>query len=40
MVVALHKNTRTTPAIRTEIAQSTASVASLAQRFGMTEATV
>lgn len=40
MMIALHKNARTTPAIRAEIASSTASAASLAQRFGVTEATV
>jgi transposase InsO family protein len=40
MMIALHKNARTTPAIRAEIASSTASAASLAQRFRVTEATV
>ena len=40
MMIALHKNARTTPAIRAEIASSTASAASLAQRFGVTQATV
>jgi hypothetical protein len=39
-MIALHKNARTTPAIRDEIASSTASAASLAQRFGVSEATV
>jgi transposase InsO family protein len=39
-MMALHKNARTTPAVRAEIASSTASAASLAQRFGITEATV
>ena len=38
--MALHKNARTTPAVRAEIASSTASAASLAQRFGITEATI
>lgn len=40
MMIALHKNARTTPAIRAEIATSSASAAILAQRFGVTEATV
>jgi transposase-like protein len=40
MMIALHKNARTTPAIRGEIASSPASAASLAQRFGVTQATV
>jgi transposase InsO family protein len=40
MMIALHKNARTTPAIRAEIASSADSAASLAQRFGITEATV
>ena len=40
MMIASHKNARTTPAIRAEIASSTASATSLAQRFGVTEATV
>ena len=40
MMIALHKNARTTPAIRAEIAASTDSAASLAQRFGISEATV
>ena len=40
MMIALHKNARTTPAIRAEIAASSASAASLAQRFGITLATV
>ena len=40
MMIALHKNARTTPAIRAEITSSTASATSLAQRFGVTEATV
>lgn len=40
MMIALHKNARTTPAIRAEIADSTDSAATLAQRYGITEATV
>ena len=40
MMIALHKNARTTPAIRAEIAASGDSAAALAQRFGITEATV
>jgi hypothetical protein len=40
MIFALHKNARTTPVIRAEIAVSTDSPASLAQRFGMGESTV
>ena len=40
MMVALHKNARTTPAVRAEIAASSASAAHLAQHFGVTEATV
>ncbi|MDO9135214.1 helix-turn-helix domain-containing protein, partial [Hydrogenophaga sp.] len=40
MMIALHKNARTTPAIRAEIATSGDSAAALAQRFGITEATV
>lgn len=40
MMIALHKNARTTPAIRAEIASSTASATHLARRFGITEATV
>jgi transposase len=39
-MIALHKNARTTPAIRGENASSTASAASLAQRFGVSEVTV
>ena len=34
MMIALHKNARTTPAIRSEIAASTDSVVALAQRYG------
>lgn len=40
MMIALHKNARTTPAIRAEIAASSDRAAVLAQRFGITEATV
>ena len=40
MMIALHKNARTTPAIRAEIAASADSAVALAQRFGITEATV
>ena len=39
MMISLHKNARTTPAMRTEIAASRESARSLAQRFGVTEAT-
>ena len=40
MLIALHKNARTTPAVRAEIAASHESAAVLAQRFGITEQTV
>jgi len=40
MMIALHKNARTTPATRAQIAASSASAASLAVRFGITQATV
>ena len=40
MMIALHKNARTTPAIRAEIAASSDRAAVLALRFGITEATV
>jgi transposase len=40
MMIALHKNARTTSAIRAEIAVSTDSAATLAQRFGIGESTV
>jgi transposase InsO family protein len=40
MMIALHKNARTTPAIRAQIAASPESAASLAVRFGISEATV
>lgn len=39
MMIALHKNARTTPAIRSEIAASTDSVVALAQRYGISEET-
>jgi len=39
-MIALHKNARTTPAIRAEIAVSTDSAATLAQRFDIGESTV
>ena len=40
MIIALHKNARTTPAIRAEIAASTESAKALACRFGVSEATI
>ena len=40
MMIALHKQARTTPAVRAEIAASTEPVSSLAARFGITPATV
>ncbi len=40
MLIALHKNARTTPTARTEIAASTEPASVLAQRFGITERTV
>jgi len=40
MMIALHKNARTTAAIRAEIAASTQSASVLAKRFGVSEATV
>jgi len=40
MIIKLHKNARTTPAIRAEIAASNDSAAALAQRYGVTVATV
>ena len=40
MLIALHKNARTTPAVRAEIAASTETASVLAQRFGITEQTV
>ena len=40
MMIALHKNARTTPAVRAEIAASTDTASALAQRYGITEQTV
>lgn len=40
MLIALHKNARTTPAVRAEIAASHDTASVLAQRFGITEQTV
>ena len=40
MMIALHKNTRTTPAVRAQLAASKESAASLAARFSVTEVTV
>lgn len=40
MMVSLHKNARTTPLIRAEIASSTDSARVLAQRYGISEGTV
>jgi len=40
MNVKLHKNARTTPAVRAEMAASTERVCVLAKRYGVTEATV
>ena len=40
MIIALHKNARTTPAIRAEIAASSDSVANLALRYGVGEGTI
>jgi transposase-like protein len=40
MLIALHKNARTTPAVRAEIAASDEPASILAQRFGITEQTV
>ena len=40
MMIALHKNARTTPAVRAEIAASAQPASVLAQRFGITEQTV
>lgn len=39
MLIALHKNARTTPAIRTEMALSTQSASAWARRFGVSVAT-
>ena len=40
MLIALHKNARTTPAVRAEIAASSETAPVLAQRYGITEQTV
>ena len=40
MLIALHKNARTTPAVRGEIAASNEAASVLAQRYGITEQTV
>jgi transposase-like protein len=40
MMIALHKNARTTPATRAEMAASTETAATLALRFGVSEGTV
>lgn len=40
MIIALHKNARTTPAVRAEIASSRDSAAQLAERFGVSVATI
>lgn len=40
MLIALHKNARTTPAVRAEIAASDEAASVLAQRYGITEQTV
>ena len=40
MLIALHKNARTTPAVRAEIAASAQSASALARRYGITEQTV
>lgn len=40
MMIALHKQARTTPAVRAQIAASTDSAGALAKRFGVTPATV
>ena len=40
MMIALHKNARTTPAVRAEIAASAEPVCVLASRYGITEQTV
>ena len=40
MLIALHKNARTTPAVRGEIAASNETASVLAQRYGITEQTV
>lgn len=40
MMIALHKNARTTPAVRQEIAASNELVSVLAARYGVTEQTI
>ena len=40
MLIALHKNARTTPAVRGEIAASSETASALAARYGITEQTV
>jgi len=40
MLIALHKEARTTPAVRAEIAASLDPVSALAQRYNVTEATI
>ena len=40
MMIALHKNARTTPAVRAEIAASIEAASVLTQRFGITQQTV
>lgn len=40
MMIALHKNARTTPAVREEIAASTETAVVLAARYGVTEQTI
>ena len=40
MMIALHKNARTTPAIRAEMAASSETAATLALRYGVSEGTV
>ncbi len=39
MLITLHKNTRTTPPIRAEIAASSESTRALVKRFGVSELT-
>ncbi len=40
MLIALHKNARTTPAVRAQIAANGETASVLAQRYGITEQTV
>jgi hypothetical protein len=40
MMIALHKQARTTPAVRAEMAASSESSRALASRFGVTETTI